>query len=549
VQKRILFIVLFLMVPLASSCGSDGAGGNDDGGGDGGLCDIGFQDEDLDGTCLPDCSGFECNDGTCVIETGVAGCVCNPGFAGEACDRPDAPNASSVAFWIDAADVDTVSVSGSYVTAWGDKGADALASITSGDDAEKPTLVPNALNGRPVVHFDGDYVQWNDFTGITDKTSYTVFMVVSTLLENVVILNGTGIDNLLEVRSGTGNDSVEFIHEPNAGQSFVSSGFGWSHVDAHIVTLQRTTSRMSIWIDGQHRVDADTSNGAAIDAPLDLLAGKGNGTGLIGDLAEVLIFDSALAFDSRRAVEAYLGAKWFGAAPEVNPTTIAAASYWLDAADDESIEEIGGDGVTSWLNRGIVGGFFTGLGPETRPARVTSALNGQAVVRFDGGDLLLRNETEWLASNSYTLYAVVVPPTTGGAMTVFAALDAGDPGLRLDVLPTDGLASLTHRWPADTTGGDVVSVELGTAGAPLLLRGRRSGPAMSILANDAVQLTSGSEGDIDATSLDFVVGAGAQPTPTTAFTGDIAELVVINSVLANDEADALEEWLRTKWGL
>jgi hypothetical protein len=69
---------------------------NADGGGaavDGGEplpaveCDEGEQDHDRDGSCSPACSdSVDCGHGSCVDSSGATLCVCDAGFAGEACD-------------------------------------------------------------------------------------------------------------------------------------------------------------------------------------------------------------------------------------------------------------------------------------------------------------------------------------------------------------------------------------------------------------------------------------------------------------------------------
>jgi hypothetical protein len=52
------------------------------------ACVTGFQDNDLDGSCTPDCTtaALNCNgNGACSDATGTAACVCDPGFTGADC--------------------------------------------------------------------------------------------------------------------------------------------------------------------------------------------------------------------------------------------------------------------------------------------------------------------------------------------------------------------------------------------------------------------------------------------------------------------------------
>ena len=55
-------------------------------------CDTGYQDNDSNGTCLPDCanSGLDCgNHGTCDDLSGTAVCVCDTGYTGNDCSQCD----------------------------------------------------------------------------------------------------------------------------------------------------------------------------------------------------------------------------------------------------------------------------------------------------------------------------------------------------------------------------------------------------------------------------------------------------------------------------
>src|SRR5690606_2251758 len=49
-------------------------------------CDTGYQDNDLDGTCVPDCTtaNLACAYGECSDTTGTALCLCDLGYTGAA---------------------------------------------------------------------------------------------------------------------------------------------------------------------------------------------------------------------------------------------------------------------------------------------------------------------------------------------------------------------------------------------------------------------------------------------------------------------------------
>lgn len=95
----------------------------------GGNCAAGTQDENGDGQCNPNCASTACDNGTCDIDTdGLALCSCDEGYAGASCDELIMPDASSMAFWVDAADSTSVTLhpGGSGIATWTDKGTGAI---------------------------------------------------------------------------------------------------------------------------------------------------------------------------------------------------------------------------------------------------------------------------------------------------------------------------------------------------------------------------------------------------------------------------------------
>jgi hypothetical protein len=67
-------------------------------------CDAGYQDNDGDGTCEPDCtsSSIDCSgNGACDDSSGVAACACDPGWGGADCSAETLPaEADGVWKWV-----------------------------------------------------------------------------------------------------------------------------------------------------------------------------------------------------------------------------------------------------------------------------------------------------------------------------------------------------------------------------------------------------------------------------------------------------------------
>jgi hypothetical protein len=162
--------------------------------------------------------------------------------------------------------------------------------------AAQPLVVPGAVNGQPVVRFDG-----NDdvmpFTTRLDGTIRAVFLVFKEA------------DAAPAWRAVLGDASTTHFA---AGQTTL-----WSALDASPAVLQ-----------GETRFNGLAVNGAVANRPktmtiLSLLTTGGVTVdrlfpGLKGDIAEMVIYDQALTADQRKAVEDYLALKY-----AITPATVA----------------------------------------------------------------------------------------------------------------------------------------------------------------------------------------------------------------------------------
>ncbi len=88
---------------------------------------------------------------------------------------------SSIAWmWYDAADTSTISVSGTAVTQWNNKGASGV-NLTQGTAANRPTSGTTTLNGRNVISYDGGDVLLGttpaDWKFLHDGTNYVLGFV------------------------------------------------------------------------------------------------------------------------------------------------------------------------------------------------------------------------------------------------------------------------------------------------------------------------------------------------------------------------------------
>jgi len=197
----------------------------------------------------------------------------------------------------------------------------------TGSSASQPKYIENAINGLPVIQFDGndDYLDFNG-TGLIG-TDYTIFVVEQrrSAPANYTFLIGTG-------NTGTSGPGSTFMlgFNPASGQNnfFHSLGGGGTYeiiynIGSYIspkprihTTILNTSVGQSYWLNGGTTPEIATT-GSGNKTPLALASlmsiARGN-DGVIryyqGDIAEIIIFTRALKTEERQSIESYLGKKY-----------------------------------------------------------------------------------------------------------------------------------------------------------------------------------------------------------------------------------------------
>lgn len=235
------------------------------------------------------------------------------------------PMTTGLELWLDAGQ--GVAETGGVVTSWTGQtpGGHVFTPPAAG---REPVLVADALNGRPVISFDksgtSDILSNTTFDLADDKT---VFLVISP-------------DQL-----PAGNNERFFGHYGN-GQLRYQDGqaAGWFNASAvspdttgiatgqFAILTYRFNGNVEIGVNGRAPVEALASTPQFTTTSALSVGGAGDSGGYFsGDIAEVVIYDSALAAQSRSDVEWYLMQKWFGVkARPYQPTVQTAALYHLD---------------------------------------------------------------------------------------------------------------------------------------------------------------------------------------------------------------------------
>jgi hypothetical protein len=208
------------------------------------------------------------------------------------------------------------------VSAWASQGSVAGVSATQSTGAAKPTLVPGAIGGRPVLRFDGgDYLEIAYNASLDPASALTLAVVCrSTTTSRVVIgrpYAATHTDpyfNWLLYHAGTATDVSMRVNASNVAVSnlagAVPTANAWLAPAAYVYTLDGSARKLR----RNGAQVGSTQSGATISYTNNVgLRIGGNAVGgeaLVGDIAEVMLFGSVLSDASIALVERYFAAKY-----------------------------------------------------------------------------------------------------------------------------------------------------------------------------------------------------------------------------------------------
>ena len=218
--------------------------------------------------------------------------------------------------WLKADGGVTANASGA-VTAWADQSGKANNAMQL-DEAAAPRLVPGALNGKPVVRFDGD----NDYLDVASAPSIEIvgdissYFVVS--FDDFATFRAVWGKTLVNIPAAT-----DYYVTPQAVPrlyrgSGVVSDIGT--VDANttvraatyiVLGFEMAGTTLTHYLNGQP-VGTGQIRATLVDGGTPLKIGSRDDlfTKMKGDMAELLIFDSALSDTDRSGVVNYLQTKY-----------------------------------------------------------------------------------------------------------------------------------------------------------------------------------------------------------------------------------------------
>ena len=353
---------------------------------------------------------------------------------------------SGLSYRLDATDADSLTLSGTNVTAWADADGRAVT-FTQTTTSRQPLYVPGAINGLPAIRF-GDASTYRKLVADKSTTAQTVFIVyrMSAHVYGDGIWGTNGGDVGIRAYSVT-----TWYHWLNNGDF---TYMGKMYIDGTEST-PGSPSSSPFTAYQPHILTAVSSNSTSYIIGLGHYFGSAGARYYSGEIGEVLAFDRTLSQGERQSVENYLSKKWRGvyAHPVVDEILPAATALCVSnnaAVDLNGVNQtvaslsgagtvrnsntdactltVGGDNASSLFYGGLYGNLsVVKTGSGTLTLYGTNTYSGTTTVQ--NGTLKLGVWTLPASGLSYRLDATDAATVTRSGSNVTAWADANGSAL------------------------------------------------------------------------------------------------------------------------
>ena len=441
--------------------------------------------------------------------------------------------------WLDAADSSSMTFSGSNITAWNDKSGSANHMGVGGTGYP---FLGTTTTGKQCINLVG--------TNYFVKTSTTLSGASSSLF---ILTYATTNASSLYIWDYSGNTKgirSDFYYNQGVGNLFWSAvPFGGSNIICNII--ENVGVGCTAYFNGTSNV-SQTSASASDNGQVKIgTHNSSSGYGWVGNIQEVIFYNSALTTTDRQSVEKYLAYKWglasrlstthpaykgppvaFGRIPyytAFSPLSIPTCALWLDAADSTTVT--GTTTVTAWSDK-------SGNG---RPVTITSAPSYGTTTQNKLKTLAFNNNqvTTSIASavgtGDFTLIAVWYQ-STGGTNTVLSLGTSGSSSQSLGYSAT--------KYNFYQFGSVQESAYTTSAGSWVIQIGTRISSVKTVYINGYPGTTPSTD-SYNQTVTTVTIGKG----DGFGITGQIGEILVYTGTMTTVNRQLIESYLAQKWGL
>lgn len=217
------------------------------------------------------------------------------------------PLVSSLKLWLKST-TGIVKDGSDHVSLWKDQSGNGN-DLSQGESSQQPLWANNLVNSRPAIQFDGSsdslVAGGLDF----DDKPQTIFFVLrspsassfNALLAPISTSFYYGFDSALTLGLSDGAAFSSFGTSLQSGRFSVVT-FRSAGISAGNITAEG-------WLDGALMTNAPAASG--LGSGTGLMVGAASGSVyLLGDIAELILYDTQLGVSDRESVENYLGARY-----------------------------------------------------------------------------------------------------------------------------------------------------------------------------------------------------------------------------------------------
>jgi hypothetical protein len=476
-------------------------------------------------------------------------------------------NIPGLVVWLDAADSNAVTRSGSAVTYWRDKSPGGI-DVSQNTLAAQPTYESNVQNGLPAIRFTTSQMMrsTSNFTVGQAQTWFISFRALATgnifFVEQGPNTNSSdgqflyGANNSLMFMTRSG--SSRFIDDP-AGRGTTPFSTNVWYVCGFVTSNINTASNDVYWsINGVPRTCAIT--GTVTGTATNQLY-INNTTRVPGSnhMGEIIIYNQALPSNQVRQVERYLAQKWgvtlsnthpYFSVPAAlrpfNPLDISGLATWFDAADVRRMT-LSGSNVNSWGDKANTDNSMNFVG--TAGTLVSNSTN-YPCVRFSGTSVYQSTLSNLTRANYFsdtstcTTFAVVNTSSSSGVNGLFWNFVSTTNTANRVAFFTNPPSTLF--WDA---GGIASPRQTGltlVTNSMRIYMFQRAGITLNFRQFGALTTTT------FATNTPTIANEQYRITMSeggAAWTGDIHEILWYNRALPDTDIWQIENYFADKWGL
>lgn len=228
-----------------------------------------------------------------------------------------------------------------------------------------------------------------------------------------------------------------------------------------------------------------------------------------------------------------------------SPLSISGLAVWLDASDAATITSSSG-AISQWNDKSGNANHFVQATGAAKPTTGINSTNGLNVVTFDGGDLMTCSASSAAVSADWTLFSVFYPDAVSATEGQIVTSHNGQQVYQFR--HTTSMESFAFSTTGQG-GGTQTATKTGVTATTW-----RMGCARNVSASTLSSFLDGVEGTpatyafACTSSGTTTLTLGAYTGGSNYFSGRQAEFLQYNSALSVSNRQAVEVYLRNKWG-